>query len=483
MSIKKNFFYNAILSVSQLVLPLVTFPYVTRVLLPKGLGDVNFVDSIVQYLMVVAALGIPLYGTREIARARNSPERLHQIFSELLILHVLLSFGLALLFLVVGFNIKPLRDEFTLCMIGSGLILSNSFVITWFYSGLEEFAYITKVNLIIRILSVIAVFIFIKVPEDKNLYYGVSLATVVTTAGINFYYARNFVVLRLNKFSLKKYFKPLLMLFSLSIFTNAYVLLDSVILGFLKNTVEVGYYTVSMRISKLPISLISSLTIVLIPALSSIGVNNQQTASIINKSFSFTYLFCIPIALGLFTLSPELVHVFAGTDFLASIDSLRILSFIIIPIGTALVCYQVLLPLNKERLMISTAIVGLCTSLGLNFLLVPLFESSGSATASLITEIVVAALLLYYSKKITRIFLPYRTLAHAFLTSLSFIAVRWIVLHISDRPISVIILTVIFSSVIYLLTMIFLFKNEFLKNNVYQVVRKASTFVNSRHKS
>ncbi|AZI66585.1 flippase [Kaistella daneshvariae] len=472
MSIKKNFFYNAILSVSQLILPMITFPYVTRILLPKGLGDVNFVDSIVQYITVVAALGIPLYGTREVAKSKNSPEKLQRVFNELFILHVLLSVSLSILFLVSALYIGPLKENFNLCMIGSGIILSNSFVITWLYSGLEEFGYITKVNLVIRILTVLMIFILIKTPADKNLYYAISLGNLILTAVINLNYAKRFVVLKLNNLALRKHFKPLFMLFSLSIFTNAYVLLDSVILGFLKNTIEVGYYTVSMRISKLPVSLISSLTVVLIPALSSIGATNQRTTSIINSSLSFTILFCVPVSLGLFTLSPELVQVFAGTGFSPSVPSLRILSFIIIPIGIALVCYQILLPLNKERLMMSTAIVGLCASLGLNFLLIPFFKSVGSASASLITEIIVALLLVYYSKSVTKIFVPYKTFAHALITSLSFIAVHRAIQNITDTSVIIIVLTVITCSALYFLIMIFIFKNEFMKNSIDHIFRK-----------
>ena len=267
------------------------------------------------------------------------------------------------------------------------------------------------------------------------------------------------------------------MLFSLSICTNAYVLLDSVILGFLKNTIEVGYYTVSMRISKLPVSLISSLTIVLIPALSSITVDKKRTASLIDNSLSFTILFSIPISLGLFSLSPELVQVFAGHDFLQSVPSLRILSFIIVPIGVALVCYQVLLPLNKERLMMSTAIVGLCASLGLNLLLIPSLNSVGSATASLITEIIVAMLLFYFSNGIAKIIIPYKTLAHTVITSLSFIAVRGVVIGLSDNPVFTIILTTLVCAVLYLTVMIFVFKNEFLKNNVSSIRKKILTLL------
>lgn len=477
MSIKKNFFYNAILSVSQLILPMATFPYVTRILLPKGLGDVNFVDNIVQYFMVVAALGIPLYGTREIAKAKNSPENLNKVFTELFFLHVLLSFLLSSSFLFAAFNISTLRDEFTLCIIGAGIIISNSFVINWLFSGLEEFGYITKVNLIVRLLSVASVFIFIKTPADKNLYYAISLVNMVLIAAINIHYAKKFVVLRVNSLSLRKHFKPLIMLFSLSICTNAYVLLDSVILGFLKNTVEVGYYTVSMRISKLPISLISSLTIVLIPALSSITVNKKRTASIIDNSLSFTILLSIPISFGLFSLSPELVQVFAGEEFLQSVQSLRILSFIIVPIGVALVCYQVLLPLNKEKLMMSTAIVGLCISLGLNFLLIPVLKSVGSATASLTTEITVAILLFYFSNNITKIFIPYKTVLHSTITSLSFVVIRGGVIGLFDNPVVAIILTIFLCTVLYLTVMIFVFKNEFLKNNVSGIWKKILTLL------
>ncbi len=472
MSIKKNFFYNATLSVAQLILPIITFPYVTRILLPQGLGDVNFIDNIVQYIIIIAALGIPLYGTREIARVKHSGEKLNKVFTDLFVLHFLVSVVLCIIFLIICYNVEPLASKFTLCVIGTGIILTNCFALNWLFSGLENFAYITKVNLFVRFIGVISIFLFVKTVEDRNVYYGITLTIYVLTGIINTLHARKFVSLKLAKLSIVKHIRPLVWLFSLSILTNAYVLLDSVILGFLKGTIEVGYYTVSTRLSKLPVSLMSSLTVVLIPALSSNFTNNSRNTAIIAKSFSFTILFSIPVSFGIFTLAPELVEVFAGKNFLPSILSLRVLSFVIIPISLALVAYQILLPLDKERFIMSTAVIGLILSLFLNFFLIPRLNNLGSAIASLITEMTVAVILLRYSINYTDIKMPYKTMFHAIIASLMFVPLHWLISHMTGNSISTIVLTVLSSAFLYPLLMIYVFNDNFLRNNTSFIFQK-----------
>lgn len=466
MNIRKNFIYNSILSVSQIILPIITFPYVTRILLPKSLGDVNFMDNIVQYFCTIAALGIPLYGTREIAKLTNNKVRLNKVFSELLTLHFLVSLFCVIVFFCCLLWFDKLHDNFVLGLVGIGIIFSNVFTINWFFSGLEKFAYTTKVNLIIRVISILAIFLLIKSPADKNLYYGLTLISNLLIAGINILYSSKFVQFQIKKLDLKIHLKYLFLFFSLSIITNVYVLLDSVILGFLKNTIEVGYYTVALRISKLPISLIASLTTVVIPLLSRSTGKKEEMTAMINKTMQFTLIICIPIAMGIFCLSSELVSVFAGEHFDSSLTSLRILSFIVVPIGVALVSYQVLIPMNKEKLIMYTAFAGVIISLILNFTLIPTLNNVGSAIASLSTEISVALILVFFSKKIIDYKIPWRTFFEGISLTLPFFLIRELALHYFSNLITVIIITVFFSILIYFIGFAVLFKNEFIRENI-----------------
>lgn len=471
MNVRGNFIYNALLSVSQIILPIITFPYITRTLLPKSLGDVNFIDNIVQYVCIVAALGIPLYGTREVAKLRDNKYLLNKLFSELLTLHFCVSLICSIVFLLSLQFFEKLHTHFDLGLIGIGIILSNVFIINWLFSGLEKFAYITKISIIIRIISVIAIFLLIKDPRDKNLYYGITLVSNLSIGLINLAYSKRYISFNISDLRLKKHFKPLFVLFFLGVITNVYVLLDSVILGFLKDTVQVGYYAVAQRISKIPISLIASLTAVVIPFLTRNASEKEKMSAMIDKTILFTVIICIPIAIGLFCLAPELVKVFAGESFTPSIIALRILSFIIIPIGLALVSYQVLLPINKEKLIMNTAFIGLTISLGLNFLLIPSFNNIGCAVSSLITEFVVAGILMFFSKKYISYKIPWRIIIQCLILTIPFFLIKEISITLISSTISIVIFSVFASIIIYFSGLILIFKNEFVIEN-YLIVKK-----------
>lgn len=465
MSIKKNFLFNATLSISQIIFPIVTFPYVTRILMPKGLGTVNFIDSFVQYILIIAALGIPVYGVREIARVKGDPTKLSKTYSELLIIHSVLSIISALIFYVMILNVPKLSGEYELCMIGVGIILTNIFMINWLYGGLEKFVFISIVSISVRVLMILGIFILVKSPEDKVLYYGLNLLGNLITGIINISIASKHVKFSFNFFDIRKHFSPLFMLFSLTVITSVYVLLDSVILGFLKNNVEVGYYTTAMKLSKIPITLLTALTSVLIPKLTASTANNNlgEVSSLIDKSMNASLVISIPIAFGMFSLSREIILVFAGSLYLPALPSFQILSFIIIPISLALISYQVLLPRNKEKYMMFCSIIGMSISLLLNFILIPAYGGTGSAMSSIVTEFMVAIMLFFVSRKLVSILIPYRMICSAIITCTSFFLFKYIFQNIFRSDALVIISTAISGSLFYLIMMGVVFRVKLVR--------------------
>mgnify|MGYP001759720053 CR=1 FL=1 len=462
-NIKKNFLFSSVLSLSQIIFPIITFPYVTRVLLPEGLGTVTFIDSFVQYLVIASALGIPIYGVREIARVKNDKVKLAKTYSELLIIHTILSVFFSFIFFILVKLVPQLTSEYGLCIIGIGIILTSVFSINWFYAGLEKFAVISSVSIIVRLLSVVFIFIFIKSPEDKTLYYGFNLIGNVITGLICMIIALRTTRFVTSDLEFMRHFRSLLLLFSLTVITSVYVILDSVILGFIKNNTEVGYYGTAMKLSKIPISLLSALTTVLIPQLSSLEFG-EKFKNLLSKSMNFSFVLSIPISFGLFVLSKEFILIFAGELFLPALSAFKILSFIIVPIGFALISYQILIPYNKEKYMMICSIMGLVCSLILNFILVPYLGNVGSAISSLGTEMLVSVFLFIVSFKLCKIALPVRVILLSLLTCSGFFGIKFFIKMYVTNLYTIVLITGLLSTIFYFAVMGFVFKVAVVKD-------------------
>lgn len=472
MSLKKNFVLNVILSITQVLFPLITFPYVTRILLPDGVGAVNFIDSIVQYIIIFAALGIPIYGVREIARARRIKSDLDKTFSELSLIHGVTSVGSALIFFIIALCIPELYAEWNLCLIGVGLILSNAFTLNWLYGGLEKFSLITIVSVSVRIITIIGIFILVKTPQDKVYYYGLNLMSSILTGIVNVIIATRYVSVRWKNLQIRKHLKPLYLLFSVSVISSIYVLLDSVILGFLQNPTEVGYYYTAMRISKIPISIMAALTSVMIPRITQMADNNlKYVQDLVYKSAVVTIMLSIPIALGMYCLGRELILLVAGSEFLPSLNSFRVLCFMIIPISFALLNYQILLPYNKENIMMKISIVGAIISIILNISLIPSLGGFGSAISSIITEVVVAVLLYFVGRNVVRLQMPWILILQTVVACSTFFILHYIAVKIIKNNLMVILSTVFACTASYFFFMIIIFKNQFLLQNI-SIIRK-----------
>ena len=187
MSIKKNFFYSSILTTANYIFPLLTFPYVTRVLGPTNIGICNFVDSIIHYFLLLSMLGIGVVGVREIAKAKNDQKKLSQVFSSLVLLN-LLSTVLALLILFACVLYVPMFREYREMMwVGALKILFNTLLIEWFFKGIENFRYITIRSIVVRTIYVVCVFLFVRSSDDYDIYYLLMTLMIVANAFFNIF--------------------------------------------------------------------------------------------------------------------------------------------------------------------------------------------------------------------------------------------------------------------------------------------------------
>jgi len=430
MSIKKNFLHNILYILSNILFPIISFSYTARVLGPDGIGKVQFVITFAQYFVMVAALGIPVYGIREVAKARGDKLQLSKLCSELLVINIISSALLLVVYFVVVFSVGWFKQDISFYLFGGLLILFGFSTLDWFYVGLEKFSFLSIRSVIIKVLALIGLFLFVKNANDLIIYF---LITVFSILGNNIWNLLNLnkqIVLRFKQLELKKHLPVLFILFSTSIAISIYTLIDTLLLGFLADNRSVGFYTAAIKITKIAIPLVASLGTVLIPKItqSIASFDIKLTQSLTDKSFSFICLLGIPISFGLFLYSREIMMVFSGNQFMGAILTMQIASPLVFLIGLGSVFgSQLLIPSGNEKGYLVATVFGLVVSLILNLTLIVPFRDKGTAVATVVSELVVSLVSFYFVKKRMQLKFDWGLAGKAFLACLIFVPVALVV--------------------------------------------------------
>lgn len=454
-SIKRNYILNLINTLTGLIFPLITFPYASRILFANGIGQVQFFQSIIDYIALCSALGIPLYAIREIARYRDNIPVRNKITVEILLLHTLLTLGAYIVIAILAITVKKIEINIPLFLLLSVTLLFNTIGVTWFYQGIEDFKYITIRSLLTRVFSLIALFVFVKTQNDLLYYAGITVMANVGGNIFNFLRLRKFINLKdisFKNISLIKHLKPALQIFVLNLTISIYVNLDSVMLGFIKNGEAVGYYTAATKLTKTILGIITSLGLVLLPRFSNMISNGEynEFKSLANKVVSFTIALSLPLSIGLIFTAPILIYLFCGKEFEPSILTLQLISPIILLIGlSGIIGMQILYPLGKEKIVIISTLCGAIINFTLNMLLIPQYSQYGAAIATTIAELTVLTVIVLIGRKLLPIhFISRQNLRYvtgSILVSISLFIIRYI--HLSE--IYTLIISIFTSGIIY----------------------------------
>lgn len=411
-SLKVNYIFNLINTGVGLLFPIITFPYVTRVIMADGLGRIQFLNSIISYVTLLSAIGIPLYAVREIARLRDNVQERNKATIEILSLHLLLTLaGYAIIF-ILAFAINKIYSDILLYLLLSSHVVLSAIGVEWFYKGVEDFGYITLRSLIVRIACLISLFLFVKSKDDLYIYAGISVFSEVGNYIFNFIHLRKYISIReipWRELNLKRHFRPSLRIFVLNLITSIYVNLDSVMLGFLSTTVAVGFYGSVTRLTKALLGIVTTLGTVLLPRLSNYVSNGEITSfnAVAGKSSRFVITMAMPMVMGLIFSAPQLIPVMCGTEFLPAIPTIQIIAPIILFIGLSnLVGLQVLYSQGKEKIVIVSTLCGAITNFLLNLVLIPLYAQNGAAIATVVAEFVVIVTMMI----IGRVYIPFNIL-------------------------------------------------------------------------
>ena len=410
-SIKKNFLYNSILTVSTYIFPLLVFPYVTRVFGVHNLGICNFVDSIIQYFILFSFLGMQTMATREIAKVKDDEEKLKSTFSSLLSLN-LCTTAIALVVLFTSiFFVSKFQEYKLLFFIGSAKILSNTLLVEWFFVGTENFKYITLRSLVIRALYVVSVFLFVHQSEDYVLYFALTILMFVVNAVINTLYVRKHVSFSLYDLQITKFVKPFFILGAYQILTSMYTSFNVAFLGFVSGETEVGYYTVASKIYAILLGVFTAFTSVMLPHMSSLieQSNYEEFKRKISCSIDVLLCFSMPIIVMAIMYATTVIGIVAGNGYEGAILPLQIIMPLMLIIGyEQILVLQVLTPMNKDKAVLINSIAGAVVGVLLNILLVPIYGRIGSAMVWITSEVTVLVMAQIFVNRYIQLSFPYK---------------------------------------------------------------------------
>lgn len=411
-SIKKNFAYNSILTVTNYIFPLITFPYVSRVLGVNNVGICSFATSVVQYCILFAMMGTMTVGIREISRAGSNKQLRSKVFSSLLTLNLLTTLISICVLLFSIEAIPKLKEHSELFYIGSAHILANSLLIEWLFKGLENFRYITIRAIVVKSIYVLAILCIVKNEDDYVKYFLLTVLTTIINASINLFYSRHFVNFSIRDINIVPYIRSYITFGSYQLLTSLYISFNVLYLGFVSNPVQVGYYTTANKLYSIIIGLFSAFTAVMMPRMSSLIAEGkiQEFKLLTEKSVDVLFAFSLPLIIITEACAPQIISILAGKGYEGAIIPMRIVMPLMLIIGyEQILIIQMLTPLKKDKAVLTNSAIGALTGVMFNILFVARLGCVGSAIVWISSEIAVLISAQYFVNKYVGFHLPYKS--------------------------------------------------------------------------
>ena len=389
-SLKRNFIMNAILTMSSFIFPLISFPYVSRILLPEGTGKVSFATSLIAYFVMFAQLGIPTYGVRACARVRDDKEKLSRTAHELLIINlVMTAVSYAVLALALIF-VPRLRQERLLYIVVSFTIFFTTIGMEWLYKALEQYTYIAVRSIAFKVVALVAMFVLVREKEDYVIYGGISILASSASYVTNFFHARRYIFMKpLGGYQFRPHLKAVMVFFAMSCASTIYTNLDTVMLGFMDTDTTVGYYNAAVRIKNILVSIVTSLGTVLLPRASYYVEHKlwDQFRDITRKALNFVFVAATPMMLYFILFARDGIYLLSGPEYAGAVLPMQIAMPVLLFVGISnILGIQILVPMGRELSVLWSIVAGAVVDLVLNALLIPRFGAAGAATANMVAE-------------------------------------------------------------------------------------------------
>ncbi len=399
-SIKANAFFNTFKEFLDVAAPMITFPYVARVLMPENLGKVQFAVSIVKVFAYFAALGLPVYGVRKIAQVRDDLRERSRVFKSLLTIELITTAIVYMVFLFSLFYVETFHREIVLYLILGIQIGFKTFGFEWFFKGMEEYRFMAYRKFFAKVIGIILTFTLVRGPEDYVLYGSISIITMFFSRVLNYWNLKKMIEhVPLRDVSLKEHINGAVYFFLFFMSTKLYNNIDKIMLGFLSGDASVSYYVTANKLIRLIKTIFVAANAVLVPRFSNLVARgkHEKVQALAQKAMSNIVFLPLPAMAGLYLLSYESVMLFGGQKYLSAVLTMRILLpiLLLLPLKS-LIGKQILLTYGKERLVISAIIVSTLLNVVLNAILIPRFSHHGAAFASVVSEVTILVIELIF---------------------------------------------------------------------------------------
>ena len=450
--VRKNSIYSLLKAFSQVVFPLITFPYISRVLHAENVGKVNFGNSIISYVSLAASLGITTYAVRECSKIKDDKNKLENMVGQIISINMVTTFiayiGLALALLAA----KPLENYREMIIILSTTVLFTTLGADWLNTAMEDFKYITVRTFLFQLVSIAA------------------MLTVVASSGAsitNMVYRRKFCKTKLTlNIDWKRHLPPVLLLFVMVLAQTIYCNSDITILGIIKGNYEVGLYSTSVKIYNLVNSTIASIAWVVMPQMTKNF--NEGNYDEINKLFRYAFNFVVilglPCVVGINILCPEIIEIIAGKEYLGATGSLHILSIALaISLIGGLIGNVLLLPAMEEKTCLIACVISAMANIILNILFIPKYGITAAAATTAVSELISLCIAISRVDKKIKLIACNKDLTGPALGAVLIILIGKCVAIVTENLWTKTVLTILLSMLGYFIVLI-LTRNEFAKN-------------------
>ena len=394
-SLKLNFLMNAILTMSSFIFPLISFPYVSRILLPEGTGKVSFATSLIAYFTMFAQLGIPTYGVRACAKVRDDKQALSKTAHELLIINLIMSVvAYGLLFLGLAF-VPQLREDRLLYLVVSLTIIFDTIGMEWLYKALEQYSYIAIRSMIFKLIALVGMFLLVRSKDDYVIYGGLTILAASASSVFNFFHARKYISMRpMGGYKLSPHIKAVAIFFAMTCASTVYTNLDTVMLGFMRGETVVGYYDAAVKIKSILVSIVTSLGVVLLPRAAYYVEHGlmEEFRSISRKALNFVFVAALPMMLYFMLFAKQGILLLSGEGYDPAVSAMQIIMPTLLFIGLSnILGIQILVPMGKEKVVLCSLIVGAVVDVIINVALIPGYGAAGAAAGTMVAEFAVLA--------------------------------------------------------------------------------------------
>lgn len=462
-SITKNSIFNILTKILGMIFPMITFPYASRVLMPDGLGEINFANSVIDIFVLLASLGIGSHAIREASKVRDDRRALSKLATEIIVINLAtMAISFAVFAIALVFSQK-LQDYKILLLLASARILLATLGLEWLIVSQEEFRYIARRTFVFQLISIAFLFIFVRSPNDITYYMAFTVLSAAGANICNFFYARKFFDFSLaQNLELKKHFKPIIALSASVLASSVYTILDKTMIGIMRTDAEVGYYAAATKISRMFILVLSAIVGASLPRLSYYMENDKEKyKSLLNNAANIMQALSIPMAVGLALLARPIILLFCGKNYENAITCMQMLCFTVFvtPFNT-FIADLVFVARRKNSYVLYPVVLGACVNFLMNFALIPRYGITGAAIASITSEVLMLAV---------KIFLAYKTLGGTlyFLSKIYQYAAAALVMALAvlflmlkfDQTVATVILEAAAGAIVYALILL-LFRNE-----------------------